>query len=1352
MRKQSLLPFLVLLLSTQWLFSQIPNGYYNSATGLSGAPLKTALFNIIKGHTVVSYSGLWNAFYTTDDKPNGKVWDMYSDIPNGTPPYEYTFGSNQCGNYSGEGDCYNREHSFPQSWFGEASPMVSDLFHIYPTDGYVNSMRSNYPFGEVNSPTWTSLNGSKRGPSASPGYTSTVFEPRDEYKGDFARSYFYMATRYENVIASWQNNTGANEVLNGTSYPCYDQWFLDVLLAWHIADPVSQKEIDRNNTVYYSFQNNRNPYIDHPEYVSSVWGGTTVLPEPSNHVLAFTAGSATTSTLSLTWNDNDGAQPAEKFLVLANITGNFTSPADGTPVADDLNMSDNSGAANINHGVQSCTWTGLTPGTLYYFKIWPYTNSAANTNYKTDGSVPQTSGTTLNSATLTANPSSLSGFSYVTGSGPSASQFYVLSGSNLTPASGNITITGSADYEVSVDNSIFSTVVNAAYTGGTLTAKNVYVRLKAGLAAGNYNNQLVVNSGGGAPAANVTCSGSVTSAAVAQINITSPAVMPGNVTAGTDNHILYISKFDVSVLATTLQQIQYQVNGTYTDTDIKANGFQLYGGSTNNFATAVPVGTPQSSNLGSTGGLLTFASLNTAIAAGNTLYIWLTSDISGSAVLMHTLATAATTNASYIFTAGNKTGTQSAGGVQTITGPTFLSPGDIAFTAYQTDDPDKFAFVLLKDLPTATSIRFTDNAWEDNELLSTEGILTWSAPASGLPKGTIVTVSLSGSPTVTAGSISQSGNFQLSASGDQILAYQGDHTSPLFISGISSGGWLTTGNVNSNTSYLPPTLTLYANTLGFTTETDNGYYSGPQTATAEALRALLNFPANYTRLNEISAFPAWTFPLAALTIIDINSEVQDITIPASQSLTINAGKWFTVHGTLTNNSGTAGLIIKSELTGTGSLIHNTNAVEATMQRYISGDPDPNNHYYHLVSIPLVQSGSIVSGLFSGSYLFQFNESAGTPNTVWTPLGNATGTPLSVNQGYRLYYPLGSGVTYNHAGELNNGTFEVPVNHTDDAHGFNLVPNPYPSAINWDAGSGWTRASLAGSIWTWKQNTGNYAAYVKGTSTLSGTPYIPAGQSFFVQSISNQPFSMNNNVRIHSNELFTKQSDAVENTLRLNIEANNYTDEILLRFNDTATASYDLLWDALKLSGSAEAPQLAMVTDDSDLLSISSMPYKDGEIIIPLHFTLNASGMATFTGSGMESFDPLTTIYLEDQALSKLNDLRANPEYGFSYQAGSAADRFRLRISMLTSLPENPEAMQGTAFFNNGYLYLKVPEMEGQLVEINIFNSLGILADVTKMSMQGTIKVPAPQAGGMYIVRVFSGNKYFVCKLIHCPDK
>lgn len=267
--------FFTFLLGIFWLsiFAQIPNGYYDGAAGLSGAPLKTALYNIIKDHNSQSYASLWIHFESTDAKPNGKVWDMYSDIPGGNPPYEYNFGDDQCGNYSGEGDCYNREHSFPKSWFNDATPMYTDLFQLVPTDGYVNGMRSNYPYGETNNPSWTSQNGSKKGPNATSGYSGIIFEPRDEYKGDFARIYFYMATRYENLIANWENNSSESDAaLNGTSYPCYEDWYLNLLLSWNQSDPVSQKEIDRNNEVY-DIQDNRNPYVDHPEYVALVWGG-----------------------------------------------------------------------------------------------------------------------------------------------------------------------------------------------------------------------------------------------------------------------------------------------------------------------------------------------------------------------------------------------------------------------------------------------------------------------------------------------------------------------------------------------------------------------------------------------------------------------------------------------------------------------------------------------------------------------------------------------------------------------------------------------------------------------------------------------------------------------------------------------------------------------------------------------------------------------------------------------------------------------------------------------------------------------------------------------------------------------
>lgn len=249
---------------------QIPPGYYDDAQGLVGQPLRMALHDIIDDHNAQSYSSMWGHFESTDNKGSNIVWDIYSDVPSGTPAYTFQFVSDQCGNYGGEGDCFNREHSFPQSWYGSGTPMKSDFFHVYPTDGYVNGQRSNDPFGEVDNPFWTSTNGSRSGMNVFPGYSGNVFEPIDEYKGDLARSYFYMLTRYMDVSGSW-----SSPMLNAGDLSV---WAEDLLVLWHQNDPVSIKELDRNNAIH-DIQDNRNPYIDHPEWVEEIWSSTTSISE-----------------------------------------------------------------------------------------------------------------------------------------------------------------------------------------------------------------------------------------------------------------------------------------------------------------------------------------------------------------------------------------------------------------------------------------------------------------------------------------------------------------------------------------------------------------------------------------------------------------------------------------------------------------------------------------------------------------------------------------------------------------------------------------------------------------------------------------------------------------------------------------------------------------------------------------------------------------------------------------------------------------------------------------------------------------------------------------------------------------
>ena len=244
----------------------IPAGYYASTVGLVGSPLRKALHNLMKNHTVTSYSFALTAFSTTDIKPNGKIWDMYSDIPGGTPPYEYNWGDQGQGATEGLG--YNREHTWPQSWFNSSSPMVSDLWNLFPSDAKVNGYRANYPFGDVGTPTITSLNGSKVGNNISPGYGGTVFEPIDAYKGDLARFHWYMNTRYFGQDASWPGSPSTN----GAEF---EPWARTLYRQWHANDPVAWKERMRNAAIYL-YQNNRNPYVDHPEFLEMIWDSTAV--------------------------------------------------------------------------------------------------------------------------------------------------------------------------------------------------------------------------------------------------------------------------------------------------------------------------------------------------------------------------------------------------------------------------------------------------------------------------------------------------------------------------------------------------------------------------------------------------------------------------------------------------------------------------------------------------------------------------------------------------------------------------------------------------------------------------------------------------------------------------------------------------------------------------------------------------------------------------------------------------------------------------------------------------------------------------------------------------------------------
>lgn len=263
MRLRLLLTYLSIISATVSALAEAPAGYYNSLVGKSTSALKTALYQIINPHTEVSsYNSLPDYWAGRRDAPATDVrpgtnywWDMYSDMD--------VLTSIQFGTYM------NREHSLPKSWWGgsTSTPAYVDMYHLYPGEAKANQAKSNYPLGEIKAGTTTKFdNGvSKVGTGVNSGGADYVFEPANEYKGDFARTYFYMVTCYQDM-----NWTKTWQVMNGT-YPSLQQWAIDLLLKWHRADPVSEKEINRNDAVYQT-QNNRNPFIDDPELAEYIWG------------------------------------------------------------------------------------------------------------------------------------------------------------------------------------------------------------------------------------------------------------------------------------------------------------------------------------------------------------------------------------------------------------------------------------------------------------------------------------------------------------------------------------------------------------------------------------------------------------------------------------------------------------------------------------------------------------------------------------------------------------------------------------------------------------------------------------------------------------------------------------------------------------------------------------------------------------------------------------------------------------------------------------------------------------------------------------------------------------------------
>ena len=519
-----------LLFSVANIFAQIPTGYYDGTAGLSGSALKTKLSSIISsGHQTKSYDALDDEYPNSDKdsyyEKDGTVLDIYSENPTETDPYVYQFGVKKCGNYKIEGDCYNKEHIFPQGYFNKASPMVSDIHHIVPTDGKVNGMRSNFPFGNVGSSvSYTSKNGSKLGTSNSVNYSGKVFEPINEFKGDVARMIFYFATRYEAKLKDFD----ANDILTNTSFPGIQSWELEVLKQWHTQDPVSQREIDRNNAAY-TYQGNRNPFIDHQEYVAQIWGTTTPDTEnPSTPTNLIVTGS-TSSTISLSW----------------------TASTDNIMVATyDIYLD---GTLKTSSSSNSITVTGLNPSTTYSFYV-KAKDAAGNTSSQsntTTGTTTENTGGNDGGSTTSCGTEDFEGVS-------GAVNTY----KTVTWTNNGITWTATDSRSDQTINNKAITVRNGTLSSSTISGgiSSLTIKTQLKFSGTNGSFKLFIN---GVEKGTIPYSDTVTTTTISNINVS------GNVTISIQNNSTTSNRV-------AFDDLSWTCYNDLATSEIKSNKFSIY--------------------------------------------------------------------------------------------------------------------------------------------------------------------------------------------------------------------------------------------------------------------------------------------------------------------------------------------------------------------------------------------------------------------------------------------------------------------------------------------------------------------------------------------------------------------------------------------------------------------------------------------------------------------------------------------------------------------------------------------------------------------------------------------------------
>jgi len=410
----------------------------------------------------------------------------------------------------------------------------------------------------------------------------------------------------------------------------------------------------------------------------------------------------------------------------------------------------------------------------------------------------------------------------------------------------------------------------------------------------------------------------------------------------------------------------------------------------------------------------------------------------------------------------------------------------------------------------------------------------------------------------------------------------------------------------------------------------------------------------------------------------------------------------------------------------------------TIQRFVSGfdytSGTLSNKKYHCVSVPLVPANNSVSGLFMGSYLYDYNPAT----NAFVAWNYPTGTPMDETEGFMIFYPNSAGKTYEFAGEANSGTFTCNTSPAGSGY-YYLVPNPYPSAIDWNAASGWTKTNIDASISIWNSTSQNYAAWNGSVGTNGGSRYVQVGQSFFVQSTTASPtLAMNNSVRVHNTTPFLKEQESLNNALRLHVDANDASDELVIYFDDAGV-------DAQKIFGFNGPPKIYSYSGPQ-MMAIQALPDYSQPTSVEVGFQMTVDSLVTLTASEFESFDPFLSITLEDNLSGQLIDLRTNPVYTFAHSHSNFQNRFTVHFGNTTT-SINEAAHDFSIYNSNDKIAISIPSLVGKEAMIEILDLTGRLLWSREMTLGNGSLIPQPDVQGIVLVRVTGSTGIFTSRLM-----